>query len=540
MGAQFLLLTPIFHNGDVVGGARIYHYAAGTSTDLDMWSDKEQTTLLPQPFEADADGVAYGFGEGLYKIVVKDPNDVELYSFDNWRIQDPEDIAFLEGPAIATANTMQIGPEIWAHWTGTNAVTALVPTGEMPFYWAVIDGDSFLIHSANLILPAGIDIALHPNDVVMFLNEGAGKWRLAAHFQADGQLISTQDSRTNTVDVVQTLRSTTSGTPAAGIGIGQLYQAESADETPSDVAQTQAVFSDVTGGSEDSYWEILLRVAGAALSAAYRFMATTGFRAIFTHANSADRTYTLPNGSGTVILHGFNDVGTGDIKTNSDGQATLSSSASGIGASDSDTSNVTMNDYSFFPSLTYSESVSGDATTTRQWQPNGSVSDPATTVGRIKLLTTAVAGTSGESASITTTMRWRYFTGTDDPTMFLLEDQLTGEVIATWFSDDPPPNGELGLVHPTNPARFTTRRLKAADLESWPGLSAKASDAEEWIKARGYKMEHQAMRALQLMTGGNVALWLSQNVSLDTELQQVKIGAIDRAALTAMAKGLEA
>jgi hypothetical protein len=111
-----------------------------------------------------------------------------------------------------------------------------------------------------------------------------------------------EDTRTITVKVVNTQKSTTTGTPAAGIGTGEKFQAESADESPSDFGQIEFAASDVGAGTEDTYFQILLRIAGAALSAAYRFVAMTAFRAIFTHANSADRTYTLPNKTGSVAM----------------------------------------------------------------------------------------------------------------------------------------------------------------------------------------------------------------------------------------------
>lgn len=111
---------------------------------------------------------------------------------------------------------------------------------------------------------------------------------------------ASSDSRTNTVADGVTITVQTSGTPAAGIGTGTLYQAESADEAPCQIGKTQFVLSDVTAGSEDSYFQILLRVAGAALTACYRWAATTANKAIFTHANSADRTYTLPDATGNI------------------------------------------------------------------------------------------------------------------------------------------------------------------------------------------------------------------------------------------------
>lgn len=112
--------------------------------------------------------------------------------------------------------------------------------------------------------------------------------------------IVVSDARTNTVDVPLTLTSTTSDTPAAGIGTGILLKAESADENPCNFGQIEAAASDVGAGTEDTYFQLLTRVAGAALTATYRFIATAANKAIFTHANTADRTYTFPDATGDI------------------------------------------------------------------------------------------------------------------------------------------------------------------------------------------------------------------------------------------------
>lgn len=114
--------------------------------------------------------------------------------------------------------------------------------------------------------------------------------------------VSPEDSRTATVDIAAELRSTTSGTPAADIGTGLLFSTESADENPSEVGRLDFAFSDITAASEDSYADLLLRVAGSALETKYRFASTAGagFQGTFTHAASADRTWTLPDATVTL------------------------------------------------------------------------------------------------------------------------------------------------------------------------------------------------------------------------------------------------
>ena len=116
--------------------------------------------------------------------------------------------------------------------------------------------------------------------------------------------VSPEDARTATVDVAAELRSTTSGTPAADIGTGLLFSAESADENPSEVGQLNFAFSDITAASEDSYADVLLRTAGAALGARYRLQSTGAFLYTITGAPTADRTITFPDATGTPGLVG--------------------------------------------------------------------------------------------------------------------------------------------------------------------------------------------------------------------------------------------
>ncbi len=137
----------------------------------------------------------------------------------------------------------------------------------------------------------------------------------------------TDSSRTATVDTPLIVESVTTGTPANGIGTGILVRAESADENPCDVGQMDFTLSDKTAGSEDSYFQILLRVAGASLAASYRFVATTAFRGMFTHANTADRTYTLPDYSFTFgqggLASGPSSIGAGSTEAH-EGTVTIS------------------------------------------------------------------------------------------------------------------------------------------------------------------------------------------------------------------------
>mgnify|MGYP001581678237 CR=1 FL=1 len=112
------------------------------------------------------------------------------------------------------------------------------------------------------------------------------------------------DARTATTTRALGVIADTTGTPAASIGVGLLFQAESADESQSDFGAVDFVASDIGAGTEDTYMSIPLRVAGRALDEKYRFSSTAGdgFAALFTHAVTADRTYTLPDVTGGVLV----------------------------------------------------------------------------------------------------------------------------------------------------------------------------------------------------------------------------------------------
>ena len=151
-------------------------------------------------------------------------------------------------------------------------------------------------------------------------------WVDDGNIRLDGG-IALQDSRTATAATPLTVIATTTGTPAAGIGVGILFQAESADENPSNFGQIEFDASDIDAGSEDTYLQVLLRVAGAALTSCWRFAATGAFNGIFTHANTAARTYTLPNFSGDVVVQ----AGTAGVM-NPVNDNSVTTTAHGLGA----------------------------------------------------------------------------------------------------------------------------------------------------------------------------------------------------------------
>lgn len=93
--------------GDVgLAGAKIYFYAAGTTTPKDTFSDAALTTGNPNPVVCDAGGYPEQdifLGDGKYKIVVKSSADVTLRTLDN---VESNGLSDEERAALATASTV--------------------------------------------------------------------------------------------------------------------------------------------------------------------------------------------------------------------------------------------------------------------------------------------------------------------------------------------------------------------------------------------------------------------------------------------------
>lgn len=133
------------------------------------------------------------------------------------------------------------------------------------------------------------------------------EWSGSAWFTSGGLYQSILNGATTaltTVFIIQHL--TTGAAGGAGMAVGNLAQLS--DDTAATVDASQLV-TETTVAAAATYtskWTVQLRSAGAALADWFRVRVTDiafnvgGFFGIFTHANTADRTYTLPNETGAI------------------------------------------------------------------------------------------------------------------------------------------------------------------------------------------------------------------------------------------------
>jgi hypothetical protein len=83
-----LLADPLIDptTGSICSGYTAYFYAAGTSTPKNVWTEKEKTNPFTS-YLLDSGGKVLLYGDGIYKIVVKNVEGTTVLSLDNQKIQ---------------------------------------------------------------------------------------------------------------------------------------------------------------------------------------------------------------------------------------------------------------------------------------------------------------------------------------------------------------------------------------------------------------------------------------------------------------------
>ncbi len=181
---------------------------------------------------------------------------------------------------------------------------------------------------------------------------------------------------------------------------------------------------------------------------------------------------------------GVNTVGTGQVRTATGSFASASAAV------------VNMNDFVFFPSIS---NTAGQMTVAA----SGPTIDPANTVGVFYIITTA--GISN--------VHWRYLTASDRPTIWLVIDSVTHQVVAAWCSDDPVPGDLPGMLVTGFPAAV---KIAVEDLAALNLPAGSLAVADAYIEANRLSPANRFYRALQEHTGEPApAAWLLKNCQLD-------------------------
>ena len=163
-----------FDLGSTYAGAKISHYAAGTTTLQNCWSDRSKSTTVAQPLVADSNGTAGAFCDGIYKFAITTSADVTIYTWDNVNVVDLPLTG--EGANLASASVVTFGTDgSYFHITGTTTITSF--SGTQPSVILIFDGALTLTHSANIVLRNAVNRVTVANDVFGFVNEGSGVWR---------------------------------------------------------------------------------------------------------------------------------------------------------------------------------------------------------------------------------------------------------------------------------------------------------------------------------------------------------------------------
>ena len=89
------LWAGIFDNsGQPLASGQVFSYTAGTLATKSLYLDRGKTSAAPNPVILDANGRAIVYGDGAYKLIIQDVNNVTLYSVDNFWFQDPSSASY--------------------------------------------------------------------------------------------------------------------------------------------------------------------------------------------------------------------------------------------------------------------------------------------------------------------------------------------------------------------------------------------------------------------------------------------------------------
>ena len=122
-----------------------------------------------------------------------------------------------------------------------------------------------------------------------------------------GYLQSVTDATNNAITTVQVLEHLVAGAGANGMGLSQLVRLRDDASATVNASASNTVATVAAAATFTTSWSKQLRSAGAALADYFSVLVSGirfkvgGFWAILIHANTADRTYTYPDATGSLV-----------------------------------------------------------------------------------------------------------------------------------------------------------------------------------------------------------------------------------------------
>ena len=300
--------TTMFSGSSIAASYKLFQYQAGTTTKANTYTDAAKGTANSNPMTLNSDGrldqdvyIDQSMKFVLATSAAGDPPTSSVWTIDNalsleqlWTtVSKTADYTTVEGDrdklikVDATSATVTI--TLLAAATAGDGFQLAVKKVDSSANAVTIDGN------ASETIDGATTLTLSNQYEVAVLTCDGSNWHVSNSAATQSTSFVADNSTANGVTNLITLQHTTTGTPAAGIGAGVLFNGESADENPSNFGRLAFVADDISAGSEDTYLEVQMRRAGAALGVAYEFKHTGTAQQVFTSAASAERTLTYPN-----------------------------------------------------------------------------------------------------------------------------------------------------------------------------------------------------------------------------------------------------
>lgn len=318
--------TTMFDGSSIAAGYKLFQYIAGSTTKANTYTDATKGTSNSNPMTLNSAG---RLDQDVYidqsmKFVLATTAAGDPPTSSVWTVDNALSLEQLWTTVTKTSNYQSVEADrdklIRADATsGTLTVTLVAAaTAGDGFMQAIKKTDSsgntvIIDGNASETIDGSTTLTLsNQNEVAVIISNGTS-WNVINSAATQSTTFAT-DNATNSANTnVAIFQHTTSGTPTNGIGVGTLYNSESADESPSNFGVLAFIADDVTAGSEDTYLLVQNRVAGAALANAYKFKRTGVGNILFTTAATAERTVTLADADLAFTHSGGKAIFTGSL-----------------------------------------------------------------------------------------------------------------------------------------------------------------------------------------------------------------------------------